>query len=145
MKLKAVLKLDCDPAMQAATESKSFYNEVLARVLIPHLHMKEDLGPAEFYIQQADMAVGREENLCEVRLSGVSTNRYRSTNDFFSARHALEKLYCETLQQFLKPNERLQLMVSLILDQPPFDLKTTLIERGGSPAIWIEGARFSSI
>lgn len=145
MKLKAVLKFGCDPAMQAATESKDFYNKVLSQVLVPHLHMKGDLGPAEFYIQQADLAVGREENLCEVRLSVVSTNRSRATNDFFDARRALEELYRETLQPFVEANDRLQLMVSLILDQPPFDLKTTLIERQGSPAIWVAGARCSSI
>ena len=141
MKLKAVLLKGCLPEMQVALESEGFYAEVVKRVLLPHLHMKEGVGPAECYIQKCDIAVGRKESLCEVRLSGVSVNNDRSTNDFYRARRTLERLYHETLLQFLKKDERLQLMVSLMLDQPPFGEKSSLIERRGGAAIWITGGK----
>ncbi len=139
MKLKAVLKKGCLPEMQGAVESSGFYVQVVKRVLVPHLHMKEDVGPAECYIQECDLAVGRQHNLCEVRLSGVSVNKNRATNDFYRARAALERLYHETLAPHLKPGESLQLMVSLMLDQPPHGEMTSLIERRGGAAIWITG------
>jgi len=139
MKLKAVLREGCLPAIKAAVESEPFELLVVNRVLVPHLHMSQDVGPAEFYIQESDVAVGRRRNLCEVRLSGVSVSKRRATDDFYKARHALERLYQETIFPFLAKDEQLQLMVCLMLDQAPYLEKTSLIERSGKPAIWITG------
>lgn len=135
MKLKAVLSEGCSQEMRAALENNDFRLRVLAAVIEKHLHAK-DFGPAEFYIQKCDTAVGAE-LMCEVRLSGVSVNRTRSTQDFENARWALEQLYKEFIVAFLKPGKQLQLMVSLMLDRVPLDSNSTLVE---GEAIWLKGA-----
>ena len=138
MKLKAVLNVSADAGMVNAVHFSAFRKRIVGEVLVPHLHMKEDIGPAEFYIQESDRVVGDERQLCEVRLTGVSANKNRATNDFYRARHALERIYAQTLHPLLRPGEKLQLMVSLMVDQPPLGENSTLIERkGGNPAIWI--------
>jgi len=141
MKLKAVVNKVGVPGMQAVIESPEFYASVLDGVLAPHLKMKRTIGPAEFYIQESDLAVGRKDLLCEVRLSGVSMNRRRSTEAFYDARFALERLYHQTIHPFVPDGERLQLMVSIILDQPPWGEHSTLIERKGGVAVMIYGGK----
>ena len=141
MKLKADLERDCDPAIVEALESDEFDKRVVTEVLIRHLHMSPDVGPAEFYIQLCDFAGRRRGLFCEARLTGVSVNNRRAVDDFFNARKALERVYAETIHPLMKPGERRQLMISLMLDQPPGRETTSLIERSGKPAIWIEGGK----
>jgi len=136
MKLKADLHKECPSQMVEAVESSTFREIVYSGVLQRFLHVPDGWGPAEFYIQECDRAVGAGP-MCEVRLSGVSVNRARSTEDFFNARGALEKLYTDTLRPFLRPGERLQLMATLMLDRVPLDHNSTMVE---APAIWIVGA-----
>ena len=140
MKLKAVLKRGCPPELAQALESDEFDERVVMEVLVKYLHMSPNIGPAEFYIQECDYAGGRRGDLCEVRLTGVSVNRKRSVDNFYQARRALERVYAETIHPFLKPGQRLQLMVSEMLDRPPDKEETSLIERTGKqPAVWITG------
>lgn len=100
---------------------------VLERVLKRHLRVGE-FGPAEFYIQQCDLAVCSEP-MCEVRLTGVSVTTKRATDDFRAALAELEKVYKEVIEILLDPNEKLQLFVSLMLDQAPFGETSSLLER----------------
>lgn len=131
MKLKAVIKRGCPAAFRRAIEGMR--KEVMDRVIGPNLH-RPNFGAAEFYIQECDLAVS-EEGLCEVRLSGVSLADDRSERDFDNARAALESLYREKIEKFLPMGERIQLMVSLMLDGPRRN-GSSLVE--GPPAT-IEG------
>ncbi len=135
MKLKADLHAERPDAMQAAVESAAFRERVYKEVLSTHLRVPNGWGPAEFYIQQCDLAVGAGP-MCEVRLSGVSVNSRRSTDDFRDARKALERIYTQTIKPFLQPGERLQMMVTIMLDRVPLDHNSTLIE---ADPIWITG------
>lgn len=134
MKLKAELHKERRSDMQEAIESRAFRTWILTEVLERHLHVK-NFGPAEFYIQESDFSVGSDP-MCEVRLSGVSVSKRRSTQDFMDARDALERIYAETLRPFLRPGERLQLMVTVMLDRVPLDATSTLVE---GDAVWIQG------
>lgn len=135
MKLKAEIHKERPAEMQAALESREFRTRILVEVLEPHLHVEKGFGPAEFYIQECDFSVGSDP-MCEVRLSGVSATKRRSTQDFENARDALERIYAETIKPFLKPGDRLQLMATIMLDRVPFDATSTLVE---GPAIWVVG------
>lgn len=135
MKLKADLHEECPDAMRAAVESPAFRERIYREVLATHLRVPSGWGPAEFYIQQCDFAVGAGP-MCEVRLSGVSVNRRRSTQDFFDARLALQVIYAFTITPFLKPGERLQLMTTLMLDRVPLGHDSNMIE---DEAVWITG------
>lgn len=140
MKLKATFTKGVVPLMHQAVEQTHFRRAVLDQVLKRHLRTG-DLGPAEFYIQLSDFTVPTEnptELMCEVKLSGVSVNMRRAGQDFVDAREALEILYKDTLQRTLRKGQRMQLMVSLAVDRPPLDMHTTLIEREGEPAVWLE-------
>ena len=132
MKLKAVLHKGAPEDMVHAIQRSAFRAEIL-NLLRQNLRVGE-FGPAEFYIQECDFAVGSDP-MCEVRLTGVSVNERRATADFIQMRRALEELYYHALEpHVLEGGRRLQLMVSLMVDQVPFGLKSPLIE--GEP-IWI--------
>ena len=129
MKLKAVLGDGCDPELVKALESASFVDQVKNRVLRGYLCMV-DIGPAEFYVQKCDFACSNGAAMCEVRLTGVSVNTKRSTQNFLDALEALEDLYREVLSKHLPPSgETCQLFVSMMLDRPPFGMDTSLLER----------------
>lgn len=133
MKLKAVIGRHMEQELQ--DEIEVMRGEVMARVIGPHLH-RPNFGPAEFYIQRCDFAHS-EKAFCEVRLTGVSMTRDRSDKDFDDACEALEALYREKIEETLFHPKQVQLMVSLMLDQPRRD-GSCLVER---PPIWVEGKR----
>lgn len=137
MKLKAVVAKGCPDKVIAALENSEFRNRIAITVLKEHLRL-ENPGPAEFYIQECDFAVGGGP-MCEVRLTGVSVTKDRSTNDFHRAVEALEKCYREVLEQHLIPSlkegEGCQLFVSIALDLAPLGETSNLIER---QPIWLE-------
>jgi len=87
-----------------------------------------DFGPAEFYIQHCDFAIG-DEPMCEVRLTGVSVNRRRATDDFHLALKELEQVYAEVIRQYLPTGKKCQLFVSLMLDRAPLGESSSLLER----------------
>jgi len=134
MKLKAVIQRDCPVILRDAIEGMR--DEVMSRVIGPCLK-RPNFGPAEFYIQECDVAVSKE-GFCEVRLSGVSLARDRSEKDFDDARHALEALYAEKIRPYLPRGQRMQLMVSIMLDAPRRSNDSTLVE---ADPIWIDGEK----
>ncbi len=89
-------------------------------VLVPHLKVSLDIGSAEFFVQQSDLADADTHDLfVHVGLSGVSLNNERSNNDFTRALEALVTLYkheivtCKDLVGTKKP---VQLFVVIYLD-----------------------------
>ena len=133
MKLKAVVYSNCSVRLLEALQSREFRTRVLKDVLVPHLHVPDDFGPAEFYVQHCDLT--HSGPMCEARLTGVSVTENRSTTDFENARTALEDVYKDCIEKFLLPHgEECQLLVSIMLDQIPFNRKSSLIE---APAITV--------
>ena len=135
MKLKAVLQKDGSEELRREIESRAFRQRVLDEVLKRHLRAP-DFGPAEFYIQECDLA--ESDPMCNVRLTGLSVNRRRSTDDFHQATEALETMYADAIRRHLPFGQRCQLYVELHLDRPPLDEHSSIIER---PPIYIVGAR----
>lgn len=127
MKLKSVVHESCPETLLSALQSTSLRTSVLDRVLRPHLRVGE-FGPAEFYIQHCDIAVG-DEPMCEVRLTGVSVNTRRATDDFRDALRELEQVYREVIEKLLPPGQRCQLFVSMMLDRAPLGESSSLLER----------------
>lgn len=125
MKLKAVLEEDCSAALVALLESASFRAVILEEVLRRHLRVG-NFGPAEFYIQKCDFACGSDP-MCEVRLTGVSVNKKRATQDFENALMALENIYRDVLRKHV--TKKCQLFVSLMTDRAPMHYSSTLLER----------------
>ncbi|MGA2417883.1 MAG: hypothetical protein ABSF55_01420 [Candidatus Staskawiczbacteria bacterium] len=131
MKLKAVITYGCPEQLRDAIEGMR--TDVMKGVIGPCLH-RPSFGPAEFYIQRCDEAIS-EEGLCEVRLSGVSVTRDRSDKDFDDAAEVLEELYTRRIAENLPIGQRIQLMVSIMLDQPRRD-GSSLVER---TPVWVAG------
>jgi hypothetical protein len=131
--------LDGRPEPDGSHGGVGLRERILSEVLKPHLKVDPARwGPAEFYLQHCDEGVSGRDGFCEVRLSGVSKTDDRAPNDFRHARQALENIYAELIRKYLPSGKRVQLFVSLMLDQPLSDEeRTTLVE--GDP-IWIEGA-----
>ena len=127
MKLKAVVHESCPKELLDALQGITLREEVYKRVLRDHLRVNR-FGPAEFYIQHCDLAVGNEP-MCEVRLTGVSVNTSRATKDFHDALRELELVYKLTIQQYLPAGQKCQLFVSLMLDRPPLGESSSLLER----------------
>lgn len=127
MKLKSVVHETCPKNLLAALQGTSLRTSVLERVLRPHLRVGE-FGPAEFYIQHCDLAVG-DEPMCEVRLTGVSVNTRRATDDFRNALVELERVYREIIEKLLPSGQRCQLFVSVMLDRAPLGESTSLLEK----------------
>lgn len=132
MKLKAVLHRGCHPEVITKLESPEFRQAILDDVL-SHLGA-QGFGPAEFYIQACDFAVGESKPMCEVRLTGVSVTKSRSTQNFEDTLAALEQVYTDALRPHFASEEPIQLLVSLMLDRAPFGYTTALLER---PALYI--------
>lgn len=131
---------DADAIIQALN-SRKFAGEVVRRVVGPHLKSPKP-GPAEFYLQECDMAVSLEDAAgVEVRLSGVSgptTATRRSIDDYANALTELVAIYMETIERLLTQGYRIQLFVTLMTDTPvPYKGQmTTLLE---SEPFWIKG------
>ena len=132
MKLKAVISRGCSSTLRDAIEGMR--QEVMDEVIGPHLK-RPKFGPAEFYIQECDLAVS-EQGFCEVRLSGVSLSKDRSEQDFDNARQALEDLYQRKIRSHLLAGHTYQLMVSIMLDGPRRCDGSSLVE---GRAIWVDG------
>ncbi len=132
MKLKAVLNRGCTPEVTAMLESPEFWQAIRDDVLC-HLGA-HDFGPAAAYLQACDFAVGGSKPMCEVRLTGVSVTTGRSTQNFEDALAALERVYADALRPHFTPEEPIQLLVSVMLDQKPFGRESALLER---PAVYI--------
>lgn len=133
MKLKSVLNADSPDELVQRLQSWTWRNTVLKSVLVPYLHVPQDFGPAEFYIQHCDLS--QSKFMCVVTLTGVSVTTSRSTDDFKDTVDALVEIYGAILEVYIKKGERCQLMVSIHLDQIPFGRTSPLIER----MVWIEG------
>ncbi len=127
MKLKSVVHETCPEELLKVLQSKRLRTEVLERVLQPHLRVGK-FGPAEFYIQHCDLAVG-DEPLCEVRLTGVSVNTRRATDDFRNALRELEQVYREVIEKHLPSGQHCQLFVSMMLDRAPLGEASSLLEQ----------------
>ena len=132
MKLKSVVHESCPEALRKSLESTTLRELVLERVLRKHLRVGE-FGPAEFYVQHCDLAVG-DEPMCEVRLTGISVNTRRATDDFRNGLRGLEEVYSEILQALLPEGQKCQLFVSMMLDRPPLGESSSLLERD---PIWV--------
>ena len=124
MKLKAVLFDDTPPELVRTLEK--IRPDVMAEVLVPHLKVPSNFGPAEFYVQRSDMVfkdegVNKRDWMCEVRLTGVSgpqTNFKRSVADFWNAGKALTALYKRKIQECVPKGQRVQLFVVIMIDEP---------------------------
>lgn len=137
MKLKAVVSSNFPASFISALNR--IRGIVMERVIGPILN-RPDFGSAEFYVQKCDEVDGETHSpMCEVRLTGVSITTDRCQDDFFKARAELEKIYAEIIETHFGSGMEIQLMVSIMLDQP---LKngSTLIE-GTIPAIIIAGRK----
>lgn len=142
MKLKAVIPDNFPEALVRALNNVRL--SVMERVIGPHLH-RPDFGSAEFYVQKCDEVSGETHApMCEVRLTGVSLTTDRCHDDFYNARTEIERIYAEILAAHLSPRTEVQLMVSIMLDQP----LGALINNGGStlvegevPAITVPGKK----
>lgn len=97
--------------------------EVLDLVVGPCLH-RPNFGPAEFYVQRCDEAVS-DELFCEVRLTGVSRTEDRSEEDFQKALANLVEIYETLIHQNLPRGQMMQLMVTIMVDEPPMLYETT--------------------
>lgn len=146
MKLKAVLFENTSRPLVKALEEIRL--DVMAEVLIPHLKVPADFGPAEFYIQRCDAVIKDSQYptsdwMCEARLTGVSgplINFNRSVKDFWNAGKALTALYRRKIIEHLPVNQRMQLFVVIMIDEPvPLESgkHSPLIE---SEPEWVKGA-----
>jgi len=144
MKLKAVVFDNTPPALVDVLEN--IRPEVVARVLVPHLKVSPQFGPAEFYVQRCDRvckdsSVPVNEWMCEVRLTGVSgpqTNFTRAVADFWNAQSALFDLYKSKIKSHIATGHRIQLFVIIMVDESiplPSGKHSPLVE--GDP-LWIE-------
>ena len=146
MKLKAVLFDNTPSALVAALEK--IRPDVMGEVLVPHLKVPQDFGPAEFYVQRSDMVfkdetVGERNWMCEVRLTGVSgpqTNFKRSVADFWNAGKALTALYKRKIQECIPSGQRTQLFVVIMVDEPlPIDATRKLSPLIEGVPEWVMG------
>lgn len=151
MKLKAVLFDGTFPTLVRATEG--IRAEVMSQVLIPHLKVPPNFGPAEFYLQRSDSVV-KDSNMppdhwmCEVRLTGVSgptINFKRSVADFWNAGKALTNLYRQKIKECVPEGHQVQLFVVIMIDEPipvnSFGTRSPLIENDPE---WVRGeAKFA--
>ncbi len=131
MELKAVLHRGCTPEVRDLLESEEF-NKRIRKNVLSHLGA-QDFGPAEFFIQGCDEAVGAGP-MCEVCLTKVSVTEGRSTKNFKEALLALEQVYADVLRPHFTSEEPIQLLVSVVLDRKPFGCDSALLER---PAVYI--------
>lgn len=136
MKLKSVVHDGCSDILLDALQGKVLQEMVLEKVLKDHLRVT-GFGPAEFYTQKCDFACSSEP-MCEVRLTGVSVTESRATKDFDLALAELESIYKQIIESLLDPGQKLQLFVSMMLDQAPFGRKSSLLERD---PIWVHSKK----
>ncbi len=132
MKLKAVLYDGCPQQLLTSIHSADFRSLILKEVLIPHLHVSPEIGPAEFYIQVSDHSTDKWP-MCVVNLTGVSLSKSRSTQDFINVVQKLQHTYITTISPHLTVSERMQIFTIMSLDGIPFGLTTNLIE---SEPLW---------
>ena len=146
MKLKAVLFDNTPEALVKALET--IRPDVMAEVLVPHLKVSPEFGPAEFYVQRSDMVfkdktLGEKDWMCEVRLTGASgprTNFKRAVGDFWNAGRALTELYKRKVRECVPKGQRVQLFVVLMLDESiPIDDTGKLSPLIESTPEWVEG------
>ncbi len=146
MKLKAVLFDDTPLVLVAALER--IRPDVMGEVLVPHLKVPTDFGPAEFYVQRSDMVfkdetTAKKDWMCEVRLTGVSgprTNFKRSVADFWNARNALTGLYKRKIRECVPKGHRIQLFIVIMLDESiPVDESGRLSPLIESLPEWVSG------
>lgn len=145
MKLKAVLfKTSPVTLLNALNKIRQ---EALARVLVPHLHVPPDFGPADFYVQvcdeaEKDASQSPTDHMCVVGLSNVSgpsTARKRSYDSYFEAQQALFQLYLEKLKLHIPEGHRTQLYASIALDQAIPDNAGRMSSLVESPTLWVPG------
>lgn len=146
MKLKAVLFDNTPSALIAALEK--IRPDIMREVLVPHLKVPTDFGPAEFYVQRSDMvfkdeATQESDWMCEVRLTGASgprTNFKRAVGDFWNAGKALAELYKRKIRECVPKGQRVQLFVVIMLDEPiPVDDTGKLSSLIESTPEWVTG------
>jgi hypothetical protein len=136
MKIKAVIPNNFPEELIEALDN--IRPILMKKVIGPHLH-RPNFGSAEFYVQTCDEVSSETHTpMCEVRLTGVSLTPDRCHDDFYKARDEIEKIYAKILSEHLHGVTKVQLMVSLMLDQPLDG--STLIE-GKKPAIIVQGTR----
>lgn len=130
MKLKPAVSKDAPPDLVRALNGVR--QQVLDEVIGPHLHRPE-FGPAEFYVQVCDIGDPSAGLFCEVRLSGVSRTDDRTEEDFAAALDALANIYRRHIGMHLNAGQRMQLMVTIMVDTPPALYETA--------AEWVESSR----
>ena len=124
MKIKAVTRKDVPQEFLDYLNSEQIAGRIFMGVLVRHLHVDEKAGAAEHYLQETDFAITLTRNktahFCEVRLTGVSVNDYRSLQDFRNALDALTDIYISAIVTYLRApkNQKAQLMVSIMADGP---------------------------
>ena len=128
MKLKATVAEDTPRSLVRALNAVR--PRVQEEVIGPHLH-RPSFGPAELYVQVCDEGDSSAGLFCEVRLSGVTRTRDRSEADFDRSLSALAAIYRQTIRTGLPKGQRLQMMVSIMVDTPPSLFETD--------AEWVEG------
>ena len=150
MKIKAtVARVDPkqSPELAKALDelSEAFTNmrdEVLKKALGPHIIGANNMGPAELFVQQSDRMGLTDSDLgCDVQISRMSKTPRRSDQSFWDALDAFQELCVEKIKQHLPKGERMQLLVSAVIDSQvwnrvPGSSDTNLIE--GEP-IWVDG------
>lgn len=98
-------------------------------VVEPHLH-RPGVPSCGCYVQKCDMADDEtHEKFVEVRMTGVTLADDRCYFDFVRAHQALEILYVDEIRNSLEPgDDPVQLFVVLMLDKPPKDNVSNMIE-----------------
>jgi hypothetical protein len=117
-------------------------DEVQTKALGPHIVGARDMGPGELFFQTSDrMGITTSGLGCDVQISRMSKTPRRSDQGFWDALDAFQKLCVEMIERYLLRGERMQLLVSFVIDSAvwnriPGAANTNLIE---SDPVWIEG------
>lgn len=106
---------------------------VLDMVLVPHLEISRDIGPAEFYVERCKIAIAPEKFIA-VYLSEVVWSGHISPYKIKDLQKALKRFYLNLIQVNIEPEDRVQLEVSIMTTRALFSNGEHLFKE---PAIWV--------
>lgn len=118
MKLKAAASRNLPASLLEAMNSRELvlqFHVIIADRLSVNL---EDIGPATHFVQETDLTIPLDENKrgINVALTMVSTNRYRSSENFAQTLRDIRLLYAGMIQRHIPVGQGVQLFCVLALD-----------------------------
>ena len=110
-----------NPALARALDSlaEAFTNmrDEVQKALRPHIVGIREMGPGGLFLQQpARMGLTESGLGCDVQISRMSKTPRRSDQSFWDALDAFRVLCEQKIQEFLPRGERMQLLVSFVID-----------------------------